>query len=237
MNIRPIDIARKLKISTSSLRHYEEWGMIPPVERSNSGYRIYTGEHVAYFECIRAMAKGFGILLTGQVLKKVQSKDYTTAFWLISEAQSELFHQKKISEKIMKNLIQEKKQLEEANIQNNISYTIAEISKETGIAISTIRHWEKVGLITAKRDSSNHYRLFNEDHIRQILVIHALKTSQYSLDYSLSRIKQTLDQLDLKDTEKIHQIATDFQEHLDQLNQAQMHGIHYLYQLVSGTTT
>lgn len=52
MIIRPIDIARRLNISTNALRHYEDWGIIPPVERGTNGYRIYTAEHVAYFECM-----------------------------------------------------------------------------------------------------------------------------------------------------------------------------------------
>ena len=38
MNYRPIDIARKLNISTSTLRIYEDMGIIPPVKRSDSGY-------------------------------------------------------------------------------------------------------------------------------------------------------------------------------------------------------
>ena len=40
MNYRPIDIARKLNISTSTLRIYEDMGIIPPVKRSDSGYWI-----------------------------------------------------------------------------------------------------------------------------------------------------------------------------------------------------
>jgi len=61
LTVRPIDIARKLNISTSALRHYEDWGIIPPVERGANGYRVYTEVHVAYFECIRAMNAGFGM--------------------------------------------------------------------------------------------------------------------------------------------------------------------------------
>jgi len=57
--LKPIDIAKKLNISTSALRHYESWGIIPTVPRSSNGYREYTEEHVAYFQCIRAMLPGF----------------------------------------------------------------------------------------------------------------------------------------------------------------------------------
>lgn len=44
MATRPIDIARKLNVSTTTLRNYEELGLIPPVSRSASGYRVFTEE-------------------------------------------------------------------------------------------------------------------------------------------------------------------------------------------------
>jgi DNA-binding transcriptional MerR regulator len=228
--IRPIDIARKLNISTSSLRHYEEWGMIPKVERSASGYRIYTNEHVAYFECIRAMADGFGIWIVGEVLKKVMAKDVDSAFWLTNQAQSSLHNEKIISEKTMQNIKEASAPLLSQNDEREY-LTINEISKETGIPITTIRHWEKVGLITTPRNKENKYRLFYKNHIRQILVIHALKTSMYSYTYSLDGIKKIIQELDFNDTEKLSKIANDFQKHLNQINHHQVRGVHQLYTL------
>lgn len=230
MAIRPIDIARKLNISTSSLRHYEEWGMIPKVERSASGYRIYTDEHVAYFECIRAMADGFGIWLIAEVLRKVMAKDADSAFWLVNEAQSSLHNEKLISEKTMQSIKEARAPLLNSNDKRDY-LTINEISKETGIPISTIRHWEKVRLITMPRNEENRYRLFNKNHIRQILVIHALKTSLYSYTYSLDGIKEIIQELDYNDTEKLSKIANDFQKHLDQINRHQIRGVYQLYSL------
>lgn len=227
MTIRPIDIARKLGISTSSLRHYENWGMIPPVERSAAGYRIYTEEHVAYFECIRAMAAGFGIWLTAEVLKHIQHKDIDPAFWLVNQAQASLHNEKTISEKTMKSLV-----LEDTPLLNSKScLTIAAISKETGIPITTIRHWEKVGLISVPRGEGSKYRLFDQKHIRQILVIHALKVSIYSYTYSLDGIREIILELDYDDVERLSKIAHDFQKHLDQVNRHQMRGVRHLYQL------
>lgn len=230
MKIRPIDIARKLNISTSTLRHYEDWGMIPPVQRSAAGYRIYTEEHIAYFECIRAMSDGFGIWLTAKITKIIQAKDVNSAFWLVNEAQSSLHKEKLIAEKTMKSLIQQSTSCSSSK-KNRDYLTINEISKETGIPVTTIRHWEKVGLLLIPRDSSNKYRLFNKNHIRQILVIHALKTSVYSSTYSLEGIKEIIQALDYNDIEKASKIAKDFQEHLNQINSHQMHGVHCLYEL------
>ncbi|MBC8014162.1 MAG: MerR family transcriptional regulator [Sporomusaceae bacterium] len=230
MAIRPIDIARKLNISTSSLRHYEDWGMIPKVERSASGYRIYTDEHVAYFECIRAMANGFGIWLIAEVLKKVMAKDVDSAFWLVNKAQSSLHNEKIICEKTMLSIEETSAPLLSQNDKREY-LTINEISKETGIPVTTIRHWEKVGLITTPRNKENRYRLFNKNHILQILVIHALKTSLYSYPYSLDGIKKIIQELDYNNVEKVSKIANDFQKHLDQINRYQMRGVQYLYGL------
>lgn len=230
MTIRPIDIARRLNISTSSLRHYEDWGMIPKVERSASGYRIYTDEHVAYFECIRALTEGFGIWLTSEVLKKVMAKDADAAFWIVNEAQSSLHNEKLISEKTMQSIKQSNAQLPNSNCERDY-LTINEISKETGIPVTTIRHWEKVGLITVPRNEENRYRLFSKNHIRQILVIHALKTSMYSYTYSLDGIKKIIQELDFNDIDKLNKIAIDFQKHLDQINRYQIRGVYQLYSL------
>lgn len=46
-NIRPIDIAKRLNVSTRTLRSYETRGIIPATERLGTGYGIYTEEHLA----------------------------------------------------------------------------------------------------------------------------------------------------------------------------------------------
>jgi DNA-binding transcriptional MerR regulator len=204
--------------------------MIPTVERSATGYRIYTEVHVAYFECIRGMADGFGIWLTAEALKRIQNKDVDSAFWLLNEAQSALHKEKMISEKAMKSLLVQDEPLLDPNKTRDY-FTINEISRETGIPATTIRYWEKVGLITTPRGNGNGYRLFNKNHIRQILVIHALKTSMYSYTYSLDGIKEIIQELDYNDLEKVSKIARDFQKHLNQINLNQMRGVHYLYRL------
>ncbi|WP_096435869.1 MerR family DNA-binding transcriptional regulator [Alteribacter populi] len=86
-NVRPVDIARRLQISTSSLRNYEKRGLVPPAERLPTGYRVYTEEHVAYFECIVAMSTGFGMDITTSVLKKIQIGDLDSALWDVNNAQ------------------------------------------------------------------------------------------------------------------------------------------------------
>jgi DNA-binding transcriptional MerR regulator len=111
--MRSIDIARKLNISTSALRHYESWGLVPKVERGKNGYRIYTSEHEVYFECIRALNAGFGMDLVKKVMPLIIKGRIHDALWIINKAQVNLYTEKKTVEKTLEML--DSKDLEELN--------------------------------------------------------------------------------------------------------------------------
>ncbi|TLG72115.1 MerR family transcriptional regulator [Culicoidibacter larvae] len=225
---RPIDIARALNISTSSLRHYEDWQMIPAVERTANGYRIYNEEHIAYFTCIRLMAPGFGIKLTGEIMRLLMTSNHSQALWRINEEQAKLHNEKIIAEKALEHIAR-------ATIftQTQNRYTIGEVSKKTGIPASTIRFWEKIRLLELEREPSSRYRLFTNEHISRIFVIHALNTSIYSPTYSLAGIQDLLHELDFNDSERIQKITDDFISHLETINYYQTSGIAGLHDLIT----
>lgn len=226
MTIRPIDIARKLSISTSTLRHYEEWGIVPPVERGENGYRIYTADHVAYFECIRYMLPGYGMELTAEAMRMLQRGEVQDVLWMVKEAQARLHQDKVTADKTIELL--ESEALDRLDSKGKRKWmTIGEVSLETGIPSSAIRHWEKSGLLSIARDPENGYRLFNSTHLRQILLIRTLRTAVYSLDV----IKSVLDEVNHNRIEQARQVARDSLEYIHQLNLHQVHGAHYLYQL------
>jgi MerR family redox-sensitive transcriptional activator SoxR len=60
------------------------------------------------------------------------------------------------------------------------SLLVGDVAKRTGVPISTIHFYEKKGLITSTRDSSNH-RHFNRDVLRVISVIRIAQESGISL--------------------------------------------------------
>jgi DNA-binding transcriptional MerR regulator len=146
MQKRPIDIARKLKISTSALRHYESRGLVPQVQRSASGYRMYTEDHIAYFEYVHAMTPGFGMDVTSEVLRNIQKRDTITAFLLINQSQAKLYQDRIISEKLIDTLASQKWDRSDENKEKEW-LTIGEVSAETHIPSSAIRHWKRLTLL------------------------------------------------------------------------------------------
>ena len=227
MMMRPIDIARKLKISTATFRHYEEFGIIPPVMRSPNGYRIYTDEHMAYFICIREMIHGFTLSEIAKMLKLVLENQHDEALWIANKAQAILQNDKFVCEQIKLRFLQKKKDTVTKE------FTIDTVSKITGIIPSTIRYWDKIGLISASRCADNNYRTFTQTHIDEILMIQALKLAMRARGekYAVEQIRSEMCGLSFTDTGKISAIITSIERHLAQLNRVQIQGVYALYRL------
>ena len=228
MQLRPIDIARKLKVSTTMLRHYEEFGMIPAVLRSPSGYRIFTDEHVAYFVCIREMMHGFTMTEIAYMLKPVMENRIDDALWMANNAQVELRKDKYVCENIRKRFLLKKKRM-----TTEKEFTIDSVSKATGIIPSTIRYWDNIGLISANRCTGNNYRTFTQKNIDEILIIQALKLAMRARGerYAVEQIRKTMEQFDYDNTDNISAIVTSIESHLAMLNRAQIRSIAALYRL------
>lgn len=233
MEYRPIDIARKLNISTSTLRIYEDMGIIPPVKRTDSGYRIFTQTHLDYFICIRNMVKGYSLEFTGDLLKEHMKGDTDKALWMITKSQADLYTEKMRLGKVGQNLL---KNLNSHNVKkdkNNLM-TIKEISKITDVNITTIRYWETIGLVSSVRGDSNNYRLFNEEQIKIILIIHALKYSlkmKYNF-YSMEMLKKELKKF-IYNEENTRDLIENINRYLDKVDLEMIKAISAFYELIS----
>lgn len=235
MEYRPIDIARKLNISTSTLRIYEEMGIIPPVERTNSGYRVFTEIHLDYFICIRKMVKGYSLEFTGDLLKEHMKGNSDKALWMITKSQADLYAEKmrleKVSLSLIKNLNYKGNNIKK---DKNSLMTINEISKITDVSITTIRYWETIGLVSSVRGSGNNYRLFSEDQIKVILIIHALKYSlkiKYNY-YSMDMLKKELKEF-IYNEQNTKNLIKNINAYLDNVNLEMIKAISAFYELLS----
>jgi DNA-binding transcriptional MerR regulator len=57
MNYTIADISKKLNIPSSTLRYYEDLGLITDVKRSSSGHRVYEKKHIERLEAIECFKK------------------------------------------------------------------------------------------------------------------------------------------------------------------------------------
>ncbi|CAH8772660.1 MerR family DNA-binding transcriptional regulator [Paenibacillus dendritiformis] len=226
--MRPIDVARRLNLSTSALRNYEAQGIIPPALRDPNGYRNYTDEHLAYLECIAAMAAGYGMEVTSDVMRLLLAKDTASALWLVNEAQALLHRDRCLAEEAIRRFELEERGAFEPDADND-GMTIGEVAAETDVPPSTLRYWEKEGLIASSRDEQNGYRRFSPSQLRKIWLLRTLRTVLYSADSV--RLKQAIRKLEDNDAERARDIAHESLQYLNRLNQEQLRGSYYLFRL------
>lgn len=227
MRYKPIEIARRLHLSTSALRHYESWGAIPAPEREPNGYRIYTDEHLAYFECLRAMAVGYGMAVAVNVLKLIQQGSTNQALWLVHEQQALLHQDKQLADKTLRMLGTIDSPPEPEARQGKRGLTIGQATLETGVPGSAIRHWERAGLIALDRDQPNGYRRIMPEQIKLILLIRTLRTAVYSLD----AIKVTVQAYNHNETEPARRVTQDALAYLNYRGRQQATGYYFLVRL------
>ena len=51
--LRTSDLAHRIGVQPEAIRYYEQRGLLPPPQRTASGYRIYTPEHLERVEFIK----------------------------------------------------------------------------------------------------------------------------------------------------------------------------------------
>ncbi|MBB6669092.1 TioE family transcriptional regulator [Cohnella nanjingensis] len=223
---KPIEIARALNISTSALRHYESWDIVPIPERGENGYRLYTHVHLAYFRCLRALFAGFGVSVASQVLRLLRDSDLDAALWLVNREQAQLHHEKQVADQTLA-LLRDPELPLAPNKKLKSRMSIGEVAALTDVQASAIRHWEKEGLLRPDRDPENGYRLFTPTHVRQILLIRTLRRTVYFLD----RMKEIVQSVDHHSFEKARKVYEDALLSIHERNRRQYEGAYQMVEL------
>ena len=97
-------------------------------------------------------------------------------------------------------------------------YKISEISKLYDIGVDSLRYYERLGILTPKRDV-NGYRLYNLTDLYKLNIIRDLR----SLDFSMSQIKEYLDKQSLKNTlELLHKEQQMVEQEIQSLRAKQL---------------
>lgn len=232
--MKGIEIAKKLNISTSALRHYESWGLVPKVERAKNGYRIYTKEHEAYFQCIRALNAGFGMDLVKKVMPLIINRKINDALWLINKAQVNLYTEKETVQKTVK--ILDSKELTEfydrGKFRDKDYFTIGEVANEANVSASSIRHWEKEGLIKPERHKESGFRKYSPYDIRRVFIIRTVQRVVYSLDI----VREVLSEIDKHNIVRTKEMALQSLQYIDSALVEQIRGIASLQNLLEAVS-
>ena len=182
-NFRTSDLAREVGIHPNTVRRYGDWGLIPPVERSPSGYRLFTQRHL---DCLRLARMIYSAPYPGRGFRALGTEIIQRA--VVDDWQGAL-------EKAHEYLVAIQAELKQANTAadvlehwaqnmtddpNEEPLAIGEVSKLLGISLDIIRNAERNGLLKVPRNSYNNYRLFGKKEIERLRIIRMLTKAGYS---------------------------------------------------------
>lgn len=94
--LRPVDLARSAGVSTQQIRNYEDAGVLPPADRTASGYRAFTEVHRGALLAYRTLMRGYGPVAATRIMRTLHEGDVAGALALVDAAHAAL-HEERVS--------------------------------------------------------------------------------------------------------------------------------------------
>lgn len=76
---------------------------------------------------------------------------------------------------------------------DDVQMQIGQVAARTELSITTVRHYDEVGLVTPSARSTGGFRLYTDTDVERLLVIRRMKP----LGFTLAEMKELLDSLDI----------------------------------------
>ncbi|MFI1912297.1 TioE family transcriptional regulator [Nocardia sp. NPDC020380] len=177
--MRPIDLAREHGLSAQAIRNYDEAGILPPAERTETGYRRYTPLHAQALRTFLALRGGHGHQPAMEIMRATNSGEIDFAYRLIDAAHVALLAERDTRTKVAAAL----GTLSTATPPplRGRPLTVGELARRLGMHPATLRTWETQGILHPERDRATGYREYGPDSVRDAEIARQLRRGGYLL--------------------------------------------------------
>jgi DNA-binding transcriptional MerR regulator len=211
VRLRVSELARRAGISVQQVRTYADRGLLPPVERTASGYRVFTTVHERALHTVRRMAAGHGWQRTGEIMRAVHEGRVEAALALLDDSHAELSRERAALVRVLgafdalagsagrtsavDSADRPSATLDEhrppqvlagltappAPVAPARGRRIGEVAELVGVRTSALRVWEAMGLLRPGREQATGYRLYDAREVRKAQVLALLRRAHYPL--------------------------------------------------------
>lgn len=182
---RAVDVAATAGISVQQVRNYVDLGVLPAVERTSSGYRIFTGEHVSALAVVRQMAAGHGWARTRTIMRAVHEGDVATAIANVDASHGELDRERAEVADVLTALTTVTA-VKSGAVPTRAAapvprsgLRIGEVARIARARTPVLRLWERRGLLRPAREPGTGYRVYDEGELRTARVVALLRRGAY----------------------------------------------------------
>ncbi|WP_264029277.1 MerR family transcriptional regulator [Cellulosimicrobium sp. SH8] len=204
--LRTSDVARATGWSVQQVRDLEALGVLPPAGRSANGYRTFGDEHVLALRAYRGLATAVGPVEARRVLRAVRTLSRDEATALVGALHVTLAREREEALAARRALLAIRAEGDdEARPPGDVTagqddadasvLTITQLAAALGVRASTLRFWEREGLLApdrvASRAGSVSARRYPPAAVREARVVAALRAA----GYRVPDVRRTIDAL------------------------------------------
>ena len=185
---RPVHLAREHGISTQAVRNYERDGVLPPAERTASGYRSYSSVHAQALRAHRALVVAHGHATGSQVMQAVNRGDLEAALRAIDHSHAQLLRDRETLDAVSAAadaLVQPP-----AATPREGTRAIGDLAHRLGVSPATLRTWERGGILAPQRDPRTGQRRFTAADVRDAHLAHLLRRGGHPLEHIATVLQQ-----------------------------------------------
>ena len=182
--LRTSDVAKAVGVHPNTVRLYEEWGFLPPIPRSASGYRQFTQAHRDQMRLARTALHGpwpgrnikrSALALVRQAAADNLGGALEQAYHHLALVQAERAQAEAAAELL------ERWARGTAADATAKPLQIGEAAGLLDVTTDILRNWERNGLIQVPRNPRNGYRVYGAAEIGRLRVIRMLSRAGYSM--------------------------------------------------------
>ncbi|MFJ8687453.1 MerR family transcriptional regulator [Micromonospora wenchangensis] len=177
---RLVDVAASAGISAQQVRNYLADGVLPPTERTPSGYRVFTDRHVRALAVARRMAEGHGWARTREVLAAVHRGELPAALAALDAGHAELDRERAEIARVL-GAFETVLGSRPAAVPRRDA-RIGEVAAQVGVRTSQLRLWEQRGLLRPHRQRGTGYRVYDVAEARAAQVVALLRRGGYPFE-------------------------------------------------------
>ncbi|SHN44345.1 TioE family transcriptional regulator [Cryptosporangium aurantiacum] len=184
---RPVELAREHGLTAQAIRNYEERGVLPPAERTATGYRIYTDLHAIALRAYLAQLPAHGYATGGEILRAINNNAVDDALRAVDRSHAQLLRDRETLDVVEAAI---GVLTEPAADRPDRLLPVSAVAQRLSVSPATLRKWERAGILTPQRDLATGYRLYSADDVRDAELAHLLRRGGYLLAHIATVVEQ-----------------------------------------------
>ncbi len=166
-------------MSAQAIRNYDDAGILPPTERSETGYRRYTHLHAQALRAFLALRGGHGHQRATEIMRATNRGDTESAYRLIDASHVALLTERNTRSEVAAAL--GALSTGTPTLIDGPPLTVGELARRLGVHPATLRTWETEGILRPERDRATGYRRYGPDSVRDAEIARQLRRGGYPL--------------------------------------------------------